>query len=336
LFRRAHKKIEENERMDSFVLSGFTMRPAAMQHAAELANMIALRDRLDAPPEFDYQPEYTAEDIQAEWQSLDLAADTRLVFAPDGQLAAYLGVATGFVDAARTQQYIGIHSFSGVHPAFVGQGIGSALLRFAHAWARQQHPTGSVRMIAWLNPRNERARRLLISEGFRSDQHSVVEMKATLSQEPAPATWPAGITVCPFRPGRDDALTKSAIEESFDRPFTHWDQLYTNLADFDPTLWHLAWEGAHLVGALICVPNPALGWVDQLGVRPPWRKRGIGQALLQHAIRDFYQRGLRTVALSVSLKNQHGALRLYERAGMRIASQIDRYSKPVHAPTASG
>src|SRR5579885_1771533 len=102
--------------MDKRFSSNFTMRPAVMEDAAELANLIALRDRLDYPPALDYQPEYTVEDIQAEWHSLNLADDTRLVFAPDGQLVGYLGVTTGFVDAARTQPYIGIHSFSGVHP----------------------------------------------------------------------------------------------------------------------------------------------------------------------------------------------------------------------------
>ncbi len=317
--------------MDRFFSSGFTMRPAVMEDAAALANLIALRDRLDYPPDLDYQPEYTVEDLQAEWQSLDLAAASRVVLAPDGQLAGYLGVTTGFVDVARTQQYVGIHSFSGVHPAFVGQGIGTALLRFAQTWVWQQHPTGSLRLIAWINPRNERARRLVTREGFLADHHSVVEMKVKLSQEPAPAQWPAGISVRAFQPGQDDTLVKATIEEAFDRPFTHWDQVYTNRADFDPTFWHLAWDGEQLAGVLIGVPNPALGWIDQLGVRPAWRRRGIGQALLQHAIRDFYQRGLRTVALSVSLNNQHGALRLYECAGMQIGSQIDRYSKPVQS-----
>lgn len=317
--------------MDRLFSSAFTMRPAVMEDAAELAKLIALRDRLDYPPELDYQPEYTVEDLQAEWQSLDLASATRVVFAPSGQLAGYLGVTTGFVDTARTQQYVRIHSFSGVHPAFIGQGVGAALLRFAQTWAWQQHPGGSLRMIAWINPRNERAQRLLTREGFLSDQHSVVEMKVKLSQEPAPAQWPIGISVRAFQPGEDDALVKSTIEESFNRPFTHWDQVYTHRTDFDPSFWHLAWDGERLVGVLIGVPNPALGWIDQLGVRAAWRRRGIGQALLRHAIRDFYQRGLRTVALSVSLNNQYGALRLYERAGMRVGSQIDRYSKPVHS-----
>ncbi|GCE31855.1 hypothetical protein KDA_73390 [Dictyobacter alpinus] len=312
--------------MDILSTSGFSMRPALMENAAELSALIALRDKTEYPPELDYEPDYTVDDIEAEWRGMNLAADSRVVFAPDGRLVGYLGVTMNFVDAERKQQYAGIQSFSGVHPAFVGRGIGSALLDFAHHWFQQCYAMDVLSMTTWINPRNERARRLLTKQDFSPDQHSVVEMKVKLGQMPQLVLWPAGISVRTFQPGQDDGLVKATIEEAFERPFNHWDQVYTNHANFDPTCWHLAWEADQLVGVLIGAQQPALGWIDQLGVRPAWRKRGIGQTLLQHAIRDFYQRGLRTVALSVSLNNQHGALRLYERAGMQIGSQIDRYS----------
>ncbi|MBA2284658.1 MAG: GNAT family N-acetyltransferase [Ktedonobacteraceae bacterium] len=315
--------------MHDILPPGFIMRPAALEDAAALTNLIAERDSMEYPPELDYQPDYTVEDIEAECHSLNLATDTCAVFAPDGQLAGYLGVTTDFVDVQRAQPYVGIQSFSGVHPAFVGLGIGTELLRFAHTWAREQHRARSLRITTWINPRNERARRLVAKEGYTSDQHGVVEMKVKLSQEPPPIEWPAGIRVRSFRPGQDDVLVKAAIEEAFGLPFTHWEQVYTQRTNFDPTLWHLAWDGEQVAGVLIGVPNPDMGWIDQLGVRPAWRKRGIGQALLRHAIRDFYQRGLHTVALSVAINNQHGAPRLYARAGMQVGSQIDRYSKPV-------
>lgn len=314
--------------MDTLFSAGFTMQPATMERAAELTGLIALRDQLEYPPELDYQPDYVVEDIEAEWRSMDLAADTCMILAPNGQLVGYLGVALDFFDAEHKQQFVGVQSFSGVHPAFVGRGIGTTLLHFADTWTRQHYPMDALRMIAWINPRNERARRLFTREGFLADQHSVIEMKVKLNDEPQPVSWPAGISVRTFRPGQDDTLVKSAIEEAFGGPFTHWDQVYTKRVNFDPTLWYLAWDGDQLAGALLGVPNPTLGWVDQLGVRPAWRTRGIGQALLQHAIRDFYRRGLRTVALSVGMNNRYGALHIYERAGMQVGSQVDRYSKP--------
>ena len=70
-----------------------------------------------------------------------------------------------------------------------------------------------------------------------------------------------------------------------------------------------------------------LGWVGTLGVRPPWRKHGLGMALLKHSFAELYQRGYSTIGLTVDASNPTGATRLYERAGMHIASQFIVYEK---------
>jgi ribosomal protein S18 acetylase RimI-like enzyme len=63
------------------------------------------------------------------------------------------------------------------------------------------------------------------------------------------------------------------------------------------------------------------GWVAGLGVRKPWRKRGLGLALLQRTFRLFHERGERSVGLGVDSENPTGATRLYERAGMHVESE---------------
>ena len=55
-----------------------------------------------------------------------------------------------------------------------------------------------------------------------------------------------------------------------------------------------------------------------VGVRWPWRKRGLGLALLRHAFAEYHQRGVRKVGLSVDAESITGAPRLYGRAGMRV------------------
>ena len=52
-----------------------------------------------------------------------------------------------------------------------------------------------------------------------------------------------------------------------------------------------------------------------LGVRPAWRRRGLGLALLHESFRRFADRGETTAALGVDSENPTGATRLYERAG---------------------
>lgn len=71
--------------------------------------------------------------------------------------------------------------------------------------------------------------------------------------------------------------------------------------------------------------DPDVGWVSILGVRPPWRGRGLGLALLRHAFREI---GRPTVRLGVDAENVSGAVRLYERAGMRVERRFDTYEKP--------
>ena len=72
-----------------------------------------------------------------------------------------------------------------------------------------------------------------------------------------------------------------------------------------------------------------VGWVDVLGVRRDWRRRGLGEALLHLAFRELYDRGQRRVGLGVDAENTTGATHLYERVGMKPSSQDDVYEKPL-------
>ena len=73
--------------------------------------------------------------------------------------------------------------------------------------------------------------------------------------------------------------------------------------------------------------DPDMGYVNILGVRRPWRRRGLGMALLQHAFAEFYRRGQQRAGLGVDAGSLTGATRLYERAGMHVARQFDTYEK---------
>jgi len=75
------------------------------------------------------------------------------------------------------------------------------------------------------------------------------------------------------------------------------------------------------------VGDPALGWISILGVRRRWRRRGLGEALLRHAIRTLHARGLRRAGLGVDAESPTGATRLYERVGMRVAVRSDSWDK---------
>jgi mycothiol synthase len=73
--------------------------------------------------------------------------------------------------------------------------------------------------------------------------------------------------------------------------------------------------------------DPDLGYVNTLGVVRPWRRRGIGLALLHHAFGELGGRGKKRVGLGVDGSSLTGAVRLYEQAGMHVERRRILYEK---------
>lgn len=64
------------------------------------------------------------------------------------------------------------------------------------------------------------------------------------------------------------------------------------------------------------------------------RSRGLGAALLAHALHEFYERGCASVEVLVDSENLTGAVRLYEHAGMRTirTQMVYEGAAPGHGP----
>ena len=73
--------------------------------------------------------------------------------------------------------------------------------------------------------------------------------------------------------------------------------------------------------------EPEVGHLRDLGVRRPWRRRGIAASLLGHSFAEFQRLGKRKVSLGVDSTSLTGADRLYERAGMRAIQRSLIYEK---------
>jgi len=87
-------------------------------------------------------------------------------------------------------------------------------------------------------------------------------------------------------------------------------------------------EGDEICGVALSTPGQfGMGFVNSVAVRPGWRRRGLGLALLRESFARFWQRGERRIGLGVDSDNPTGARRLYERAGMHVAWQADVYER---------
>jgi ribosomal protein S18 acetylase RimI-like enzyme len=67
------------------------------------------------------------------------------------------------------------------------------------------------------------------------------------------------------------------------------------------------------------------GYISGLGVRQEFQGKGLGEALLRHAIQVNSKLGRSKLCLSVDAGNESGALRLYEKVGMKPISEWHQY-----------
>ncbi|MEO7021556.1 MAG: GNAT family N-acetyltransferase [Ktedonobacteraceae bacterium] len=280
----------------------------------------------------------TPDDVRGDWERLDPATDAWCIHAPDGEIAAYGTFWSHDAD------YGHVTGDGYVHPTHKGRGLGATLLDLVDARALEvaaDQPEGTRLVLVNNIVASSAASRSLFEAYDYTLTRVFFTMQVALDKEPVPAVWPEGINVRVCDGGVEDIQRAyEVIEEGFQDHFAHTPRTFEEWQSsmvregFDPALWFLAMDGEQVAGAALCRvrdPETGLGWVGQLAVLTPWRKRGLGNALLQHAFGVFYQRGLKHVGLGVDGESLTGAQRLYERAGMHVIWRMGRYEKELRA-----
>jgi mycothiol synthase len=289
-------------------------------HREDAAPIAAALNEFNGPVGFDLD---TPPEV-AVWlgvPSLDLDHDARVAVV-DGSIAGY-SEASG-----EGRLVIGDVRADPAHPQ-----ASTMLLDFVEERAQELAPNGCLRI--WVPEHAEAWRRFLESRGYGLHHYSL-RMFAGLEDEPPEPDWPPGVSVVAFRE-EDERAVYEVYQETFSdlrdfrgEPFEDW-RHWSRREPFDPELWFLASDGDGLVGVSLCrgewSGNTELGWVGVLGVRKPWRRQGLGSALLLHSFRELRARGKKRVGLGVDAENPTGAVRLYERVGMGIERRIVWYEK---------
>jgi mycothiol synthase len=180
---------------------------------------------------------------------------------------------------------------------------------------------------------NAEAKRLLERNGY-AYVRSFFRMRIVLDAAPPEPSWPDGIAVRTYVPGADDRVMHETLTEAFAdswEPHHHTLEEFVRLQGQDeqlaPAASFIALSGDEVAGAVLSKKRYGAGWIQSIGVRRPWRRAGLGRALLLYAFRAFYDLGDRSVALGVDADSPTGAPHLYERAGMHVEVQYDTYEK---------
>src|SRR5215208_1778903 len=208
----------------------------------ELTDLNALRNDLKSP-------------------GFDIEQDTRVIFAPNGQLAGYI--------EAWTNGKPPVHPWilGRVDPDYEDKGIGTWLMQ----WTEQRvlHALPNVPTELRVAPRAgtyreaEKPKKLLENMGYhyiRSYYQMLIEMDAPVPE----AEFPDGITLRTYRPGADAEAAYHARTDSFrdhfgfvDEPFEDGLKRFKHFWEdesSDPTLLFLAMDGDEVAAINFCRP----------------------------------------------------------------------------------
>jgi len=274
----------------------------------------------------------TPGELEREWQAegFMLETDVFLVTTPDGRVV-------GYEEFVNRHAHAALQGDGYVHPDFRGLGIGTALLQALEERACKEMELAErhlrVYIINGMSAADKSAREIHESEGYKLIRHHWM-MEANLTEAPKVIPFPAGIELRPFIKETQGYLMFQTEDESFrdhwghvPGNFNNWKLRKIEREEFDPMLWHVAWDDDQIAGYAQTRYRNGVGWIGNLGVRRPWRKRGLGEALLLHAFSEFYKRGMHTIGLGVDASNPTGATRLYQKVGMQIAVEDVLYEK---------
>lgn len=160
------------------------------------------------------------------------------------------------------------------------------------------------------------------------------------SEVPAPR-FPEDVDVRPLRPGIDEPALVGVINASFrDHPEPlelsedHIRRVHA-LPGFDPDsirLVRVAGSERPIAFARVTIDRrdgePTVGDVAMIGVRPAWRRRGLGRELLRWSVGWLRTHGAARIELAVEAANE-GAAALYREHGFEPGIEWPHWVLPV-------
>lgn len=257
---------------------------------------------------------------------LDPKGDMRLARAPDGAAEGYADVS--LPEDGSKKAMVDVRVRPGAEVA----------LGLLVAWAQERavERVGEGGRIQFFVDRNDHRLAGLLEGAGYAVVRAAYEMERDIEGDLEPPVWPQGLEVRTLDLRAGEAV-HAAQDEAFAGDFFYLSVSHAvwleslRSGGADSGLSSVVWDGDAVAG--LCLARPAhgedesIGWIGDLAVRVPWRRRGLGEALLRHSFRLFAGAGKRSAGLGVDRENATGALALYERVGLRAVRQSNTWER---------
>lgn len=269
-----------------------------------------------------------AEELERAWR--DLAQDTLVGVDAQGVARAWAQVDTAPGDERVVRAFVD----GTVDPAWRGRGLGTALVAWQEARARQLLAASGkdlpARIAAYTDDATPAVARLYEDAGFTPIRF-YTHMRRDVTGDLPDVPRVDGVRVLPWTADVDDAVRVAHNEVFAD----HWGS-----EPRTPEQWRAArtmfaapWsfvaldETDQVVGYAVSgryeedwpAAGYPSGYTELLGVRRPWRGRGVAVALLATVMRAYAADGMRYAELEVDTANPSGAHGIYASLGYEVA-----------------
>ena len=302
----------------------------------DLELIVVLLNAAEAVDHVEQETSLAEQQIEFADPRLEPEQDVFVAEDDDGRLVAYAGLITRH-EGTET----GFRTWFNVHPMFRGRGLEDRLLARLEERARErldEITSDKVYLACGGHTAYEERLRAIERAGMLEIRRFWVMIRPDLINLPPP-TFPPGLIIRSYRVGEDEAEALDSQNDSFSDHFGYapdtmeWWEYVVHSSNYRPDLTVLAVDPRNnrIAGFCHIAVNEEecrrlgrrRGWVDILGVRAPYRRRGLGEALILQGMHNLKEAGVTEVCTQQRFGEYYGSDAALLPSGVSSAQDHD-------------